>query len=759
MALVRETINQSRGSSEICFRLIVGSVRCTVNSVARVVGLCALLIWGSHPASVAIGQEPAAKAASEAVVSVTPPNERGANERGAGDAVPQASGDSMGPAGGDGLADEEFEIVQPWDFDPYKILVWVVSDDPRVSASAVDRSVRTFLDRHYAAIWRVTISDAPTAVASMSRRGMGALTFDSIASSDPVIALKRDHKDAVRIRRCSDLKQHCDQILGTQGMIETVKQRGADVNNESLDGATNKFKAVDGDADAVQAKWASAQTEALLLTRGQALTLASPTAKLIDLPVGGLVSSAVDQYDKIFIVTVNHQQTPGRVEVVEFNTLMRFFGKPVAETFLAIADVSEAIGRGLSQAFSPELRIDEAGLKGARGLLRAGGLILDDESPALVREDDVLLPLVRKNDRNGRPILIGPLDWAYLLSVRLKGKIASVKDDKITIDVGMRDGAAGGLNLVVQKKNKSGKLVESRIRIEKADKDTSECSVVAGPVPAVGDSFAEDSHTNVRMEFYSGRAGGLQGRQNDRTFRRALLIRPRSKQTLVRLHAKGDPDFPLIGYELYEKELYSTKMTFIGRTDWNGRLNITTTKDPLRLMYVKNGGAVLARLPIVPGYEAKAVADLTGDDMRLQAEAYVNGVANAIVDLVAIRKLLGARIRNRLKKGQMKEAKELLNALREQPTKEILSGDLEKKQAYFLKEIGSRNANARKKVDNMFSSTREMLDTQITQRDIREIEEDIIRAEHNGGKLPEEEVDPDAIDSSVNTVPVEEAKK
>ncbi len=655
--------------------------------------------------------------------------------------------------------EEEFVVVQPWDFDPYKILVWVDSDDPRINAQSIDAPLRSFLNRHYSAIWRVSIADTPTAVASMARRGMDQLTFDRIAASDPVIALKRDHNDAIRIRTSGDLKQYVSNIFATKGLIDSVLSRGSAAQNPTLNGAADKFAPIDGDAVAVQQKWAAEDTEALLLTRGQALTLKEPEAKLIDLPVSNLVTSSVEDYDKIFIVSIKHAETPSSVEVVEFNTLMRYFDKPVRETFVTASEAAAAVGRGLTGAFSPELRIDDAGLKGARGLLRAGGLIVDDDSPALVREGDVLLPMVRKNDRNGRPIMIGPLDWAYLLSVRLKGKIGSVEGNKIMLPLGAGDGASMGSILVVTSKGKKGESTQSRIRIEKVERESTICSLVTGPTPKPGDPFEEDTRTSVRMEYYSGRAGGLQGRQNDRTFRRALLVRPRGEETRIRLHAKGDPDFPLIGYELYEKELYSKKMTFIGRTDWNGRLDITKTDDPLRLLYVKNGGAVLARLPIVVGYEDYASADLTGDDMRLQAEAYVNGVANAIIDLVAIRKLLGARIRNRLKKGQMKEAKELLVALRDQPTKDILSGDLEKKQAYFLKAVGSRNANGRKKVDNMFSSTREMLDSQITQKDIRDIEEDIIRAESHGGKLPDDPVDPDAVDSSINQVPAEAPEK
>ena len=243
---------------------------------------------------------------------------------------------------------------------------------------------------------------------------------------------------------------------------------------------------------------------------------------------------------------------------------------------------------------------------------------------------------------------------------------------------------------------------------------------------------------NVNMDYYSGMAGGLQGRKNQRTFKMAMLLQPQRDETLLRLHVKGREDLPLIGYELYERELKSKSMSFVGRTDWNGRLAIEKTDHPLRLLYVKNGGAVLARLPMVPGLTPKEVADLTGDDMRLQAEAYIRGVQNAIIDLVAIRKLLAARIRLRLKKGQMKEAEELLNALRDQPTNEQLADDMGRKQGMFLKEIGTRNPNQRRKVDIMFKETREMLGKQINPTVIRDLEVDVQRAKDNGGKLPDD---------------------
>ena len=34
-------------------------------------------------------------------------------------------------------AAEEEEVVVPWDFDPYRILIWVVSDEPGLSLSLI----------------------------------------------------------------------------------------------------------------------------------------------------------------------------------------------------------------------------------------------------------------------------------------------------------------------------------------------------------------------------------------------------------------------------------------------------------------------------------------------------------------------------------------------------------------------------------------------------------------------------------------------
>jgi hypothetical protein len=559
--------------------------------------------------------------------------------------------DATVPVVADTLAEEEVE-EEPWDYSPYRVHIWITSNDQRASAASLTSSLRAFLDRPFASVWRVGIGDAPSAVSAGAVRNFNAMTYDSITSADTVLAVKRDHPEAVRIRVAADVAQYVKKCLSTPDRLAEIKRRGAAIGNPTLDGIAPIMSEIDGDSLAVSERWKDPQTEALLLSRGMASLLRQPEAKIIRVPVDDLVAEAVLEHDKIFVVRIDGDSMPMKVEVAELDCLMRQFSPIVTREALNFATLSSVVGQAIIDAFGPVVRIEDAGQKDAVGLVRAAGLIIDENNPALIKAGEFLQPMVRKDDRNGSPIAIGPIPWAYLHVKKAEG-------------------------------------------------------------------------ARVEMDFYSGQSGGLQGRKNSRTFRMALRTRPVGESTTLRLRTQGPDGEPLVGYEVYEKELDSIDMTFVGRTNWDGRLNLEKTDAAMRLLYVKNGGAVLARLPVVPGLKPIEVADLTGDDQRLRAEAYIRGTQNAIVDLIAIRKLLAARIRLRLSKGQLAEAKELLTALRDQPTYDTIANDMGKKAI----QIKGRNVNEQRKIDMMFAETREMLVNNINSKLLRDLEADVAKAE------------------------------
>lgn len=558
----------------------------------------------------------------------------------------------------------------PWDYDPYRVLIWVAGVDEETVEGELREPLLNFLDRDFAAVWRTHVAAAPREMAALARRNFEAVNFDAITAHDPVVAIKRDHEHAVRLRFPSDVAEKIGRIVVTAEYAAEVLERAESGSDARLDGIVDRFAPIDGGLFAVAEAWADETTEAVLLPRGMATTL-DPQPKLIELAVANRVSSLFDQYDKIFVVSIDRDDAELPIAVREIDCLMRLAGPVVRDAAGDAGEIPATVGRAIAAAFAPMVRLDEIGTRAAQGRVRAGGLITADDSPAAVGTGDFLQPVIRRDDHNGNPMILRLVDWTYL----------AVTDQE-------------------------------------------------GP--------------KVTMDIHFGRPVAW-GRRSHRTARIGLKIRPVYPSTTLRLHAKGMPDSPLVGYDVHERDLESGEMSFIGHTDWDGRLRIEKTDGRMRLLFVKNGGDVLAQLPLVPGQSAMETADLIGDDVRLQAEAYVRGVQNAIIDLVAIRNLLAARIRLRIEQGNTDEAHELLDALRKEPSYKKLADDMAVAQTV----IKSSNRKEQRKIDNMFADTRKLLVQHINPSLVRRLESEIMAkrsAEESPAGAEEEPAEADASD-------------
>ncbi len=91
------------------------------------------------------------------------------------------------------------------------------------------------------------------------------------------------------------------------------------------------------------------------------------------------------------------------------------------------------------------------------------------------------------------------------------------------------------------------------------------------------------------------------------------------------------------------------------------------------MLYVKGGGILLAKLPMVPGLEPTAVAEVADEDVRLALEGYLNALNDTVVDLVARREILIARTRNRITTGNLEAAEKFYDELRRLPTREQIT--------------------------------------------------------------------------------------
>ncbi len=630
-----------------------------------------------------------------------------------------------------------------WDYSPYRVLVWVLDSEEASVAPRLAEPLRDYLDYDFSALWRVQIEDAPPGPRIAALRNLDDFSYDRLTAADPVLAVRKDHPDAPRIRTATDVGAKVKAVFTTPSMLENVLPRGAAI-----------------DIQPTRARWEQVILERFRELRIDPARWREETLRMLDILEGRK-----------------------QVNVDALRKTVQPIWQPVDDTPLAQqqAKTLQAELESLFETFQAMAVTDNADLHGVKDLLVTEGFASQDAVLQSWDKDGteaLLLPRGLATGLHDPDPKIIPIEIADLMGavfdrydkifvVRIDSRALPIQVEAMEIDCLMRLPGPLVRRTVVSERRLVPAIGEAiteafgpMVRIEDVGTDLVTGRVRAGglimdpkspaaiglddwlqPVLRKDDRMGDPlilealdwSYLHVQkadgakleMKMYAGRIGGLPARKNKRTHRMAFKIRPYHDNTVIRLHAQKKPDEPLQGYEFYEKDLETSEMTFVGRTDWDGRLVVEKTDHPMRLMYVKNGGAVLARLPCVPGQDAMGTADIRGDDLRLQAEAYIRGVQNAIIDLVALRQLLAARIRMRLEKGNIKEARELLNALREQPTYDILSQDMRNK----LKEMETDDRQQQAMINQLFDQTRTMLVKHIDEKTIRELEADVASVE------------------------------
>lgn len=340
------------------------------------------------------------------------------------------------------------------------------------------------------------------------------------------------------------------------------------------------------------------------------------------------------QLDKLIVVVVGVSAAGFDVQAREMDCRTRMWGPVQQRRLRQGALLGEALFQSVVAAFSPIALIGEVDKDQAVLQVRAGALIMRDESPARISDGAVLLPVVRRNDRLGNPLLGGiqPVPWTYL---------------------------------TVTGQQQAGVLC--------------------------------DVHTGIR--------NALGGSSSRRTDRLAIVVRPSLSVTRLRLRSRVDGESPLVGYDVIAKDPRTDSSQPVGRSDFHGHVDVPVGENPLALLYIKHGGELLARLPIVPGFRAEQMARITDDDQRLEVEGRIRGLQHQLVDLVTRRKLLGMRVRGKIEAKQLDEAEQLLTNLRSLQNQTQLSLALDQQQ----QEMVSSDARVQAKINDLYSQTRQLL--------------------------------------------------
>jgi hypothetical protein len=350
------------------------------------------------------------------------------------------------------------------------------------------------------------------------------------------------------------------------------------------------------------------------------------------------VAAAADrgdvEADKLFLVALVHREGMLIARVRELDCRSRQLGPVVERSSASLVGLPLAVADALAESFTPLARIEQVEERKMVARLRAGGLIVDPASRALVEPGMVLRPVVRRNDRTGQPV---------------KGGIQAIGWSFLNVD-------------------------------ERRD-SILECTLLSGyrsAVPARG---------GVRIE------------------RLGLLVKPRHEATRLVLRSRSDESKTLAGYEIHRRNFGAEETELLGVTDEHGSFVVPRGDGSLETLVVKSGKQPLARLPLVPGYEETLTAAIVDDDGRLAAEGFVAALSSRVLDLVAQREILAARIRARVKEGKADEAQKLLDEFRRLDSRGALNRELDR----FRQQVSTGDKVTQVRIDRVFADAQRLL--------------------------------------------------
>jgi hypothetical protein len=222
----------------------------------------------------------------------------------------------------------------------------------------------------------------------------------------------------------------------------------------------------------------------------------------------------------------------------------------------------------------------------------------------------------------------------------------------------------------------------------------------------------------------SGNRRPLSGRRQGRVEQIAIAIRSDPGSTVLRLHSRSNPDKPLVGYQVLD-EKGGGETELIGSTDNSGRVEIPAGAARIKTVIVKHGGHLLARLPVLSGAAAELSVPLPDDGVRLAAESRLAAVREDLIDVVARRNILMARVRQKIEKSDYPAAQDLLRALDELPGRSQFNITL----STAARAMRSDDPQIQRRIDQMFEATQSVLTQYLDPRPIAELHDEVVSAQ------------------------------
>lgn len=228
----------------------------------------------------------------------------------------------------------------------------------------------------------------------------------------------------------------------------------------------------------------------------------------------------------------------------------------------------------------------------------------------------------------------------------------------------------------------------------------------------------------VVCQVISGLNQPIRKRARGRVEQLALKVTPRAAPTRLKLRSRSNTETPLIGYELYCKIGEHESMQRIGQTDAAGEILISPATRPLRIVYVKHGNRMLARLPLLNGHASELVAYLPDNTPLLKTEGFISRLQEALTDVVARRKILSIRARKQMEADDFESAQETLDALQTLDTQ----SEFLQRIAQHQQETSSNDRRIQAQIDRLYTRTEKIITSYLDARSINMLQTEFDRA-------------------------------
>jgi hypothetical protein len=372
----------------------------------------------------------------------------------------------------------------------------------------------------------------------------------------------------------------------------------------------------------------------------------------------------LSQSDKLLVLNVQADGGAYVLSAQELDVQTRVWSRRIDRAVHDASAVPMVAFQMLCDVFVPLVDIVRVEGTEVTAEYRAAALAIPPESirawkdPARIVAGDVLVPYIRKRDRRNRVTATGVTAVDYTV-------------------------------LVV-------KQAETGVQIENSD---------ARP------------KFSIECETFSGYRQPFRVRRSARSQQLALLGRPSESSTTLRAHDRRDKERPLEGYEVYARAPGGQTSEYVGRTDREGKVTISRSDTLVRVLFIKSGTRLLAKLPVVPGLASQVDVPLPNDQSRLEAEGFLIGIQESLVDLVARREILVSRIRANIEKKQFELAQQLIDELRRLPSREDFETSVQQKRQL----LSASDAQVQQRIDQLFSETRDLFTKYFDPRQVQQL--------------------------------------